>query len=326
MNSRHIRFGFTFVGVGLLAWLFTQVDTSALVREVLGIGIGGFAIILAIYCVEFVLDVLSWQLTLKTIPVSLPWTMRLFMARIAGEAYNVITPLGGMGGEPVKALILHRRYEVPYAVSGASLVLAKTMNVFALVLFLGVGFFMILDDSRISTELKIFAAAGLLGLGTGIGGFMVVQRLQLASRIAGRLQAKRPALAKLLAELEVFDHYLSTFYTGSPTRFAAVFTLSFGSWIVGALGVWATMYLLDNPISLRDAWIIEAMTQMVRAATFFIPASIGAQEGTIMLFSAAITGQAGSGLAVALLRRAREVLWVLCGLAVSAKILGRVNR
>ena len=125
--------------------------------------------------------------------------------------------------------------------------------------------------------------------------------------------------------LEAFDHHLKDFYTTSPTRFAAVLSFAIGNWIVGALGVWATMMLMDSAISFRDAWIIEAMAQMVRASTFFIPASIGAQEGAIMLFTAAITGQPGSGLALALLRRARELLWVLAGLAISARLLGTVR-
>jgi len=325
MNSTILKIAFTSLGLALFAWLLTQVDSHALVCEVLSVGITGFAIILAIYCVEFVLDVLSWQLTVEAIPVTFRWAARLFMVRIAGEAYNVITPLGGMGGEPIKALILRQHYDVSYAVSGASLVLAKTMNVFALVVFLGVGFVMMLDDARINEQLKLLATVGLIGLSAGIGGFIVAQRLKLASRIASRIESKRPTLTKLMVGLDVFDQHLINFYSTSPARFIAVLAYAFGNWVLGALGIWATMQLMGSPITFSDAWIIEAMALMVRASTFFIPAIIGAQDGAIMLFTAAVTGQADSGLAVALLRRARELLWVIAGLAVSAKILGRLK-
>ena len=43
-----------------------------------------------------------------------------------------------------------------------------------------------------------------------------------------------------------------------------------------------TMYYLDHPISLLDAWAISALVELVRIATFFIPASIGAQEGAFV--------------------------------------------
>jgi uncharacterized membrane protein YbhN (UPF0104 family) len=123
--------------------------------------------------------------------------------------------------------------------------------------------------------------------------------------------------------IETFDIHLTEFYGASLKRFALVLATSFCNWILGAFGVWITMLLIGSSITFADAWIIEAMAQMVRASTFFIPASIGAQEAAIMLFTSALTGQASSGLAVALLRRAREVIWVISGLAVSAKLLGR---
>lgn len=323
MKSTVVKLACTGAGLALLVWLLTQVDTDAVLREVYSVGFIGFAVLLALYFVEFLCDVLSWQLAISKVPMNLQWTVRLFLTRIAGEAYNVITPLAGMGGEPIKALILQQRYKVPYTSAGASLVLAKTMNVFALVIFLGIGFAMMLDDTRISEQLKTFAMLGLIGLSIGIGGFIAVQRLNLASRIASRFGEKRPTLAKRMAAIEAFDAHLTNFYSASLARFAAVLAISFGNWIVGALGIWATMLFINTPIAFTDAWIIEAMAQMVRASTFFIPASIGAQDGAIMLFTAAITGQASSGLAVALLRRAREVLWVLGGLVVSARMLGR---
>ncbi|MFT5176801.1 MAG: hypothetical protein ACI8W7_004999 [Gammaproteobacteria bacterium] len=323
MKSTFLKLACTGAGLALLAWLLTQVDTAAVLHEVFSVGFIGFATLLALYLVEFTFDVLSWQLTISKVPMNVQWTVRLFLTRIAGEAYNVITPLAGMGGEPIKALILQQRYNVPYASAGASLVLAKTMNVFALVVFLGIGFAMMLDDTRISEQLKSFAMLGLIGLSVGIGGFIAVQRLNLASRIASRFESRRPALAKRMAAIEAFDAHLANFYSASLARFAAVLAISIGNWIFGALGIWATMHFINSPISFTDAWIIEAMAQMVRASTFFIPASIGAQEGAIMLFTAALTGQASSGLAVALLRRAREILWVLAGLCVSARLLGR---
>jgi hypothetical protein len=56
------------------------------------------------------------------------------------------------------------------------------------------------------------------------------------------------------------------------------------------------MYLLGHPITFTDAWIIEAMAQLVRAGTFFIPSSIGAQEATFTVVCSAITGTPSLGI------------------------------
>ncbi len=314
---RAVKALFLLLGAALFAWLLGQVELDALAGELLAVGVAGFTVVLAIYALEFLCDVAGWQLTVSGLPVTVAWAARLYAVRIAGEAYNVVMPLGGMGGEPVKAFILRHRYGVPYARSGASLVLAKTASVLSLVLFLAVGLALMLRDPRIPGELRWLSGAGLAGLALGVAGFLAAQRARVTSRLGRRL-----GLHRALQGLREFDQHLVAFYTRDPARLLAVLGLGFANWVLGAAGVWATLWFMGRPVAFTEAWVIEAMAQMVRAATFFIPASLGAQEGAIMLVTGAITGNAGSGLAVALVRRARELLWVVTGLAASVPLMG----
>jgi hypothetical protein len=230
-----------------------------------------------------------------------------------------------MGGEPVKALILNRRHALPYAQSVASLVLAKTANVIALLVFLAVGFVLMLGDARIDTQPRVLAGAGFAALALGVAGFFLVQRLGISSRVAARLGTTRPRLAQVLVGMQEFDRLLLDFYTSAPLRLALVLALAILNWLLGAAAVWATLRFMGRPASFADAWVIEAMAQLVRAGTFFIPASLGAQDGAIMLVMRVMTGDALAGLALALLRRARELIWVLAGLLVSVPLLGRAR-
>jgi len=59
--------------------------------------------------------------------------------------------------------------------------------------------------------------------------------------------------------------------------------------------------------------MIEAAAQMVRAATFFIPSSLGAQEGAFLFMVSALTGSPPLGIAVAVIRRFRELVWIGSG-------------
>src|SRR5260370_17619756 len=62
---------------------------------------------------------------------------RLFGARLAGEALNLVTAVGSVGGEAVKAWLIRR--DVAYAESVPSVVIAKTTMTIAQALFLLVG-------------------------------------------------------------------------------------------------------------------------------------------------------------------------------------------
>jgi hypothetical protein len=54
--------------------------------------------------------------------------------------------------------------------------------------------------------------------------------------------------------------------------------------------------------------------QLLRQATGFIPGSLGVTEGTMMLMYGSLTGDPSAGVAVALVRRLREVVWIMGGL------------
>ena len=82
--------------------------------------------------------------------------------------------------------------------------------------------------------------------------------------------------------------------------------------------LYIVMRLLGYPITWAEAWIIEALVQTVRTGAFFIPSGIGAQEGTFQIVCAAITGNPSVGLAFALIRRGRELVWIAIGLVLAA--------
>jgi len=89
--------------------------------------------------------------------------------------------------------------------------------------------------------------------------------------------------------------------------------LALVNWLLGVVEIYAIAAFLGHPMTLADAWIVEALVQLVRAGAFVIPAGIGAQEGVFLLVFAAMTGSADLGVAVALVRRCREVVWLLWG-------------
>ena len=312
---RYLKPVYLLIGLALLGYVLSRTDLAEVWAYSRQIG-WGMAVIVALYFAAFLVDSLSWQLTFLKLGFGGSWGYRLWKARMVGEAFNMATPLASMGGAPVTAVLLKKHYGIGYREAVASLVLARTTNVIALVAFVAGGFLLMLDSPRLSVGYKTSAGLGLMAFAICIVLFFLVQRLKISS-ITGRwiLRVRLSArLERLLHHVHDMEERLIEFYTGSRRRFAAALGLALVNWLLGAAELYATLWFLGNPVTVAEAWIIEAVAQLVRTATFFIPASIGAQEGAFVVICGAMTGQPALGLAVALVRRCREIVWILWGL------------
>ena len=316
---RYFRFFYLLLGAGLLLAVLSEVDIEAVWMQSRGLGWSGLTLVLFIYLVAFLFDTQSWQLALPAVKLSRIWLRRLFVVRMVGEAFNNVTPMAGMGGEPVKAVLLKKFYQVNYGDSVASLILARTTNVIALLVFLTVGFYLLMQAPEFAASpFKTIAATGLGALASGVVLFFLIQRYRLSSIASDWLSRWRvgKVLEGMLHPIYAMDDRLVRFYTRHHARFATALVLALLNWLLGVLEVYVTLLFLGWPVSWQEAWIIESMTQLVRAGTFFIPANLGAQEGVFMLVCGVITGNPNTGLAVALVRRCREVLWIAIGLVL----------
>lgn len=304
------------IGFGLLYWIISGIDLGNVGERVLQVGVAGIAIIVSLYFLAFLGDSISWLLILTSLPVSAVWIRRTFVVRLVGEAFNNAVPAGGFAGEPVKAVILKARYGVSYTEASASIVMARTVNMIALIVFLAIGFIFMMASDDIDGGLKTTASAGLIFLSIGTVLMFAVQRYKVSSwlmaKFSGRLWAEKAAGA--IRVIEELDQRFVTFYTRHKGRLVAALILAFINWALGVAEIYVTFLLLGHEISWSDAWMIEALAQMIRSAVFFIPLGIGAQEGAFVLISTAITGVPGLGLACAAVRRIRELIWIVLGL------------
>lgn len=316
---RSLRLLYLLAGVVLLAITLRGADLGEVWSHVAAFGLAGTVLITALYVLGYLADAAAWQLTLPSLPLSGSWLQRLFLVRTVGEAYNDITPLASLGGEPVKSVLLKSRYGIGYRQSGASLVLAKTLITLSLVLFLSAGLVLSLGTPALPSGYKVLAAVGLAGLTLCTYGFFMVQRLRLASLTARWLHRNGIAggIERLLAAVHEFDDLLVAFYQRHRYRLVGALALGFLSWLVGVVEIVIVMQALGRPVGFAEAWVIEALAQLVRAATFFIPAGLGVQEGTFLLLLGTMTGSPALGVAVGVLRRFRQLVWIVLGVATS---------
>src|SRR5206468_2257511 len=80
-----------------------------------------------------------------------------------------------------------------------------------------------------------------------------------------RLAPRSALVARLEARAAAIDERLADYYRIERRAFLRATLWHFAAWLVGVLEVKLFMTLLGEPVSLRDALIVEALSQPIRA-------------------------------------------------------------
>jgi uncharacterized membrane protein YbhN (UPF0104 family) len=90
------------------------------------------------------------------------------------------------------------------------------------------------------------------------------------------------------------------------------------SWLADPVETWFLLHLLGRPVAFGDVVAIDVIVSLLRSLTFIVPGGIGVQEaGYVGLLTASGTTEgAALALAVALLKRAKDIVWAIIGSAL----------
>ena len=315
---KRLALGLLVLGALLLAVIVQQTDLGQVWTALRQVGWLGVLVLLGLHLVAFLLDTTTWYLTMPSARPNLKWIRDLWKSMMVGEAFNVVTPLASLGGEPIKAALIRTHCGIGYREGTASLILAQTIVNLALVLILFIGFLLMLTTATLPPSYRFAAGLGMVLFSLAIVGFFLVQRTKLISRIGGWFgrgdfgdRARR--VLQLIHDVE--DRIIA-FYTDTPRRLALALGTSLLHWVVIIIGAYVALRLLGQSVTLTDAWVLTALVILVRSVLFVVPAGLGSQDGTFVLVTGALTGAPAVGLALALLARFREVVWVVWGLAI----------
>lgn len=296
-------------GAVLVVVLVHRTGADAIVAALDRLRWWQFALVCLPYGLITFLDTLGWRFAFRDSRVPF---LRLAGARLAGEALNLVTALGQVGGEAVKAWLVRR--DVTYEASVPSIVVAKTTITIAQALFLLLGIVLAwaalpVDSALLSTMLWLLLLEVL-----AVAGFFAAQVSGLVAR-AGRLLVA-VGVVREAGYAQTLDLALRDYYRHDRRRFLLSVTFHLTGWILSGLEALLAMWALGLPVSLLGATVIEALGSGVRFASFMVPASLGAYEGGNAAAFEALGYGAGAGLAFSAVRRARQVVWIVIGLLV----------
>jgi putative membrane protein len=288
------------LGLALAAYLVLHVGFAAVVSAAAEVGWAGFLLLCLYALALFPLLGASWSVLLPTrAPV---WVF--VWARMVREAAADVLPFSQVGG-----IVLGARTAIRHGVAGpeafASTIVDVTTEALAQIGFVALGFAILSGAAPRSSSgaalTRVFAAGLALAVAAGAV-LLLLQRYghRVTARLAARLVPGAAASAGALADA------LDAIYR-SRSRIALSSLMHLTGWFASAAGTWIAFRLIGVRVELSAVIAIESLVGAVKSAAALVPNALGVQEAGYAALAPLFGIGPEFGLAVSLLRRARDI-------------------
>jgi putative membrane protein len=299
----------TLLGLGGLALATALFIWQGVGPVLAAFAAGGIGIVWAslFHFVSMAVNARAWQVLLPASPRGKRGSLAFYLWAVwLREAVNGLLPVARVGGEVVSARLLMRNgLSAPKAV--ASLVVDMTVSLVSQFAFSVLG----------------VALLAALGAGGGVVGDVALGLLVAVPLMAAVAVVQRVGLFTVLARLfrALFGDRFDALVGGAAPLDRAVrrlyrrrralllcFAWQLIGWIAGAGEVWLALRFLGHPVGLVRSLIVEAVIQALSSGAFIVPGAIGVQEGGFLFTGGLIGLSPELALALALARRARDII------------------
>ena len=288
--KKALVFTFTVCIVGSLTIFLRTIDFTQVLDLIWTTGYR-FGLLLLITFVAYIFGTISWQFSLGSYRniVSLS---RLFLIRHLGETVGTFNPTSIVGGDALKAILL-RNYNIPEKTVVWSMIFSRgIMIVSQAFLFITLGLaFVIGTASHLTAPANHGKYSGLCALGLL------------------RWKIVRLKIARFLREMPVV-------LRENKRLLMLSFVFAVLHWIAGGLEFYLILKFLGLKVSILQALVVDLGVVVFKAAGAFIPGQLGVEEygNKIMLIAIGLPSEE-LWVTVSVLRRARQLFWIVVGLA-----------
>lgn len=304
------------LGLALFAWFVHRAGVGAIADAFRTLGWLAPVALLP-YALVYLCDTLGWRFAFGSHSPK-PRFLRLLRVRWVGEAFNNVIPSGYVGGEAVKVFLLQRR-GFPVAAATTSVVVGKTVQVSAQVVFIALGALLALPHlPEGSPSRRGMAIVAALAVAAVLVLFWIQSRglFSFIRTLAGKLPFRVRALEQRQAHFRELDDRIFRFYHQDPRAFIASGLAYLAGWLADALELLVISHLLGFPLEFTQCIAIESFISVAKALGIFVPAAMGVQESGVWLLFQMFGLSEPQAVAYAILRRGREVVFVAIGTAL----------
>ena len=301
-------------GLALLVFLIRELGPGTVFNNLRTVG-WGIVLIIGQEFFAYLANTLGWLAAFPRPRPQIPFR-QLLAARIAGDAVNYVTPTATLGGEFVRTRFLNGRATGTSLV--ASVTVAKLSQTVGQIIFVLVGFTIVLDDTPLPSTIRHGLMAGSAAFAALTVALVLAQRrgmfapaLRLVARLG--LSARAPEVVKQLQHL---DEEIARVHGDSNSAFVLSVSGFFVGWCLGIVEIYLILWFLGVPVTVHRALTIEVLSVAIDGTLFFVPAKLGTQEGGKVLIFTVLGLDPARGLALGILRRIRELTWASIGLLI----------
>ena len=304
---------FAIAGGALLYMTVRRVGWTDVQSSIKAIG-WWYAVVIVLGGLRFAARSKAWSLCAE------PERLRVrdaFAATLVGDALGNLTPLGLLASEPAKVLMVKGRISTVTAVAAvAAENTFYSVSVLAMIAMGAIGFF---AATSVPATLRVAVQAalgGVLALGL-VGVWTVRQRPAVLTRLARVVAGVSGREVTSIDRLRQIEVHFYAFLMWPAARIARVFAWE-ALFHVGAVAeVFLVLRLVSNA-TLLQAFVLEATGRFIVVVFKFVPYRLGVDEAGTALVARALTLDPTVGVALALVRRIRILVWNAVGLALLA--------
>ena len=294
-------------GAALFTYAIRNVGWANVLSGIYRVG-WGLVPILALAGLRFLLRAAAWRLCM---PARVKFTLgQAFAAFLSGDAVGNVTPLGLLASEPTKLFLIRHRLATREA--AASLAVDFVIYSMSAVTMIVVGATVLLLTVPLSLGLREILIGALLALGLVVAGGLRV--------LGGTWKEERGERPPWRARLASLRDSVLAFSAGQPRRLWRIFGFDLLFQAVAVTEVYLTLqWLLPNaPPTLAEAVLFSALDRAVIIAFKFIPFRLGIDEFVSGGMASWLRWDPATGVALAVIKKVRSVVWVGVGLALIA--------
>lgn len=315
-GARHARAIFFLVGIAIAFVLVWRTGWPAVEANLALIG-WRFLGLVALYLLAEIAFVLGWRGVMEPRPPlsSVPDLLRIYLA---GNTLNYLAP-GSVAGEPVRANMLSDRMKTSSAI--ASVTIFKHAHVLSQSFFVAVGLGVAVVYFDLSPAVRWTALGSLVVLTALL--LLMTWALQKGTfepllLLASRFKPLARRFSRYRDGARSLDDLIRRFYADRPHHFFSASGWCLLGWCGGLLETYIVLRLMAPGRGWATAFAVESLAMLLNNMFLFIPGRAGTAESVRTGVFVLLGLPASTGVAYGLVRRARELLWVVPGLVFLA--------
>ena len=308
-----------FLGLGLIVFLVHRVGGETVLAALWQVG-PRVLLLAAAYAASLVVMAIPFHWFLS--PATRPPFQSTVGGRFAASGLNALLPLMN-AGEPSRLLWLARAH---WSEGLAALIVDRLTFAGASLMWIAIGATATLHlpgFPRILSWEVLAVALGLLALGVGLGAWWRPSRvlallIRMALGIWRRLGRQGPVAADQALTERLHDRLEGLFR--QPGKLAGALLVHVLARFVAAMEIYLALAALGANPTLAVALALSAVPVALALVGGLVPGQVGVQEGSVAVVAAAIGVGASTGLAVVLLQRVRQILFLpVTGLLLASR-------